>query len=193
MAAILTAGLVESSAACVVFSLDDSAQSSQLKALLGELADEFGNKVKFTQTSGAAKVDLYLRGRPFKPEAARMSVAEIVSLIEDLSVAAGQKSVEDRCKELIESAPVMLFMKGTPSNPQCGFSRTIVGLLNKAGIEFSSFDILADEEVRQALKVFSNWPTYPQLYGHGTLVGGVDIVRELFEEGSLKKELGFPQ
>lgn len=90
-----------------------------------------------------------------------------------------------RLKKLTNAAPCMLFMKGSPQEPRCGFSRQIVALLSEHNIEFSSFDILSDEEVRQGLKTFSNWPTYPQLYANGELVGGLDIVRELAESGEL--------
>ena len=76
----------------------------------------------------------------------------------------------------------MLFMKGNPSAPECGFSRTIVGLLPGEDIEFDSFDILTDNAVREGLKEFSEWPTYPQLYVEGTLVGGLDIVKEMVED-----------
>jgi Grx4 family monothiol glutaredoxin len=90
-----------------------------------------------------------------------------------------------RLEALVSQAPVMLFMKGTPSAPQCGFSNKIVGILQKEGIAFSSFNILADEEVRQGLKEFSKWPTYPQLYADGKLLGGLDIIKELADEGEL--------
>jgi len=96
-------------------------------------------------------------------------------------------SLNGRLEKLINYAPVMLFMKGSPDQPQCGFSRKIVDLLNQEAIEFSSFNIFSDEEVRQGLKEYSNWPTYPQLYISGKLVGGLDIVKELAEAGELKE------
>ncbi|MFH4974376.1 hypothetical protein AB6A40_001085 [Gnathostoma spinigerum] len=88
------------------------------------------------------------------------------------------ESLNDRLKKLVNQAPVMLFIKGSPDQPKCGFSRQIVQLLQDSDVMFSSFDILSDEEVRQGLKKYSNWPTYPQLYLHGELVGGLDVVRE---------------
>lgn len=103
-----------------------------------------------------------------------------------------KKPVQDlntRLKNLISSAPVMLFMKGDPEQPRCGFSRQITQLLKERGIKFSSFDILQDEEVRQGLKTYSNWPTYPQLYANGELIGGLDIVKELIESGELEAQL----
>ena len=85
----------------------------------------------------------------------------------------------------------MLFMKGSPETPKCGFSRSIVELLRKGGVAFSSFDILTDEEVRAGLKTFSDWPTYPQLYVKGKLVGGLDILREMANsEEDLSVQLG---
>lgn len=79
----------------------------------------------------------------------------------------------------MSSAPVLLFMKGTPQDPKCGFSKKTVKLLRDHQIAFSSFDILSDDQVRQGLKKFSNWPTYPQLYVKGKLVGGLDILNEM--------------
>ena len=81
-----------------------------------------------------------------------------------------------RLAELVKAAPVMLFMKGTPSAPQCGFSRQLVGLLRERGVRYGFFNILADEDVRQGLKVWADWPTFPQLWVGGELVGGLDIV-----------------
>ncbi|KAF2442493.1 glutaredoxin [Karstenula rhodostoma CBS 690.94] len=92
-----------------------------------------------------------------------------------------KEELNARLGELVKAAPVMLFMKGTPSAPQCGFSRQTVALLREKGIRYGFFNILADDEVRQGLKEYSEWPTFPQLYAEGELVGGLDIVREEFE------------
>lgn len=81
-----------------------------------------------------------------------------------------------RLGDLVKAAPVMLFMKGTPSEPKCGFSRQIVGILRDNAVKYGFFNILADDEVRQGLKEFADWPTYPQLWVEGELVGGLDIV-----------------
>ncbi|KAL0964768.1 hypothetical protein UPYG_G00328640 [Umbra pygmaea] len=97
-----------------------------------------------------------------------------------------KEDLNERLKRLINAAPCMLFMKGSPQEPRCGFSRQIVALFKEHAIQFSSFDILSDEEVRQALKTYSNWPTYPQVYVNGDLVGGLDIVKELAESGELE-------
>lgn len=93
--------------------------------------------------------------------------------------------LDSRLKKLVNAAPVMLFMKGSPSAPQCGFSRTLVGLLREEGIRYGFFNILADNDVRQGLKEFSEWPTFPQLYVGGEFVGGLDVVREMVENGEM--------
>ncbi|TQS39147.1 hypothetical protein Golomagni_00329 [Golovinomyces magnicellulatus] len=88
------------------------------------------------------------------------------------------EKLHERLAALVKAAPVMLFMKGTPGLPRCGFSREIVGILRKSGIKYGFFDILADDDVREGLKTFADWPTYPQLWINGELVGGLDIVKE---------------
>lgn len=94
-----------------------------------------------------------------------------------------------RLEKLVSSQPVLLFMKGTPEEPRCGFSSKVVAALREVGVPFGSFDILSDEEVRAGLKVFSDWPTFPQLYAEGELVGGCDIVLEMHRSGELRKLL----
>lgn len=90
-----------------------------------------------------------------------------------------------RIKELIHQQPVMLFMKGSPAAPRCGFSRKVVDELNKLQVKYGTFDILTDESVRQGVKEYSSWPTYPQLYVNGELLGGCDIVLEMAADGEL--------
>jgi Grx4 family monothiol glutaredoxin len=89
---------------------------------------------------------------------------------------ASKEDLFQRLGELVKAAPVMLFMKGTPSAPQCGFSRQTVSLLREKGVRYGFFNILADDEVRQGLKEFADWPTFPQVWVDGELVGGLDIV-----------------
>ena len=96
-------------------------------------------------------------------------------------------SVKERIEELLHSSAFFLFMKGTPEWPQCGFSANVVTILNSLDLTFKSFDILSDNPLRQALKEYSQWPTYPQLYYKGQLVGGNDIVTEMYHSGELKK------
>lgn len=87
-----------------------------------------------------------------------------------------KETLHNRLSSLVKAAPVMLFMKGTPSAPQCGFSRQLVALLRENSVKYGFFNILADDEVRQGLKEFADWPTFPQLWVDGDLVGGLDIV-----------------
>ncbi|XP_038599740.1 glutaredoxin-3 [Tachyglossus aculeatus] len=129
--------------------------SQRVDRLDGAHAPELTKKVQRHVTSAASLV-------PPPPGAARRG--------EDLT---------GRLKRLIHASPCMLFMKGTPQEPRCGFSRQMVEILTKHNIQFGSFDIFSDEEVRQGLKAYSNWPTYPQLYVSGELIGGLDIVKEL--------------
>ncbi|XP_011553485.3 glutaredoxin 3 [Plutella xylostella] len=107
-----------------------------------------------------------------------------------VSVAAAPKQpLEERLKQLINRHNVMVFMKGNRDSPKCGFSRTLIQILNGTGVQYETFDILTDEEVRQGLKEYSDWPTYPQLYVKGELVGGLDIIKELLENGELDSTL----
>ena len=91
----------------------------------------------------------------------------------------------ERIKQDISSNDVVLYMKGTPVFPQCGFSAAVVQVLTHLGVPFKGIDILADPELREGIKVFSSWPTIPQLYVKGEFVGGCDIIREMFETGEL--------
>lgn len=108
---------------------------------------------------------------------------------EEQGVEGMSSALRERLEGLVKQSEVMLFMKGSPSMPRCGFSRKIVEILNDEMIEFGHFDILEDNEVRQGLKKFSEWLTYPQLYSKGQLIGGLDIVKELVQSGELRKEL----
>ena len=89
-------------------------------------------------------------------------------------------------KDTIEKNPVVLFMKGVPDKPQCGFSAVVVQILDHLGVDFVGVNILQDDVLRQGVKTFSDWPTVPQLYVKGEFVGGSDIVREMFQSGELK-------
>src|ERR1700736_2462230 len=94
-------------------------------------------------------------------------------------------TVQQRIRQNISETPVVLFMKGTPVFPQCGFSAAVVQILTHLGVKVKGIDVLADPEIRQGVKEFSSWPTVPQLYVKGEFVGGCDIVREMFEAGEL--------
>lgn len=97
--------------------------------------------------------------------------------------------VLDRIKQQLAENPILLYMKGTPDFPQCGFSGRAVQVLRACGTEFGFVNIFEDPEVRENLKLYSNWPTFPQLFINGELVGGSDIILELYEQGELQKML----
>jgi Grx4 family monothiol glutaredoxin len=121
------------------------------------------------QANGDAGLSKYAPGPSDPQTAPQYSGGEVDS-------SASKEELHARLGELVKAAPVMLFMKGTPSAPQCGFSRQTVSLLREKGVRYGFFNILADDEVRQGLKEFSEWPTFPQVYVGGELVGGLDIV-----------------
>ncbi|KAF6066453.1 Monothiol glutaredoxin-3 [Candida albicans] len=93
-----------------------------------------------------------------------------------------EEALNERLNKLTKAAPIMLFMKGSPSSPQCGFSRQLVAILREHQVRFGFFDILKDDSVRQGLKKFSDWPTFPQLYINGEFQGGLDIIKESIED-----------
>ena len=97
--------------------------------------------------------------------------------------------VSDRIQSEINSQDVVLFMKGTPVMPQCGFSAAVVGVLSHIGVQFRGVNVLEDEQIREGIKVYSDWPTIPQLYVKGEFMGGCDIVREMYETGELLEML----
>ena len=99
------------------------------------------------------------------------------------------QTVIDRIKQDVTATPVVLFMKGTPVFPQCGFSAAVVQILTELGVKFKGVDVLTDPEIRQGIKEYSSWPTIPQLYVKGEFVGGCDIIREMAETGELKQLL----
>jgi Grx4 family monothiol glutaredoxin len=166
-----------------------------------ELSEKFDVSVvpTFVTLIGSEIVDKLEGANPPEINATvkKLSTATASSDAAGTSTAAVAKSPEEikkelhaRLEQLLRTAPVMLFMKGSPSQPRCGFSRKIVDILQNAEIPFASFDILTDEDVRQGLKEYSEWPTYPQLYVRGNLIGGLDIVQELVDAGNLKEQLG---
>ncbi|CZT48871.1 probable glutaredoxin [Rhynchosporium secalis] len=134
-----------------------------------------------TSTGTAAPVSPAINGTPAKnlstyaptpQDPATAPESTSTEAVED------KESLHKRLTSLVKAAPVMLFMKGTPSAPQCGFSRQLVALLRENSVKYGFFNILADDEVRQGLKEFADWPTFPQLWVAGDLVGGLDIVKE---------------
>ena len=97
--------------------------------------------------------------------------------------------INTKIKNLVEKNEVFLFMKGTPDVPQCGFSLSVANILKHLNIKFESLNVLDNEDIRQEIKSYSDWPTIPQLYVKGKFIGGCDIVKEMFEKGELQKIL----
>ena len=97
--------------------------------------------------------------------------------------------VNKKIKTIIDSNSIVLFMKGTPESPQCGFSMAVSNILRHLKVKFESVNVLENNEIRQGIKDYTDWPTIPQLYIKGEFVGGCDIVKEMFEKGELKKLL----
>ena len=104
-----------------------------------------------------------------------------------------REQMRDHIKKAIDEQPVMLFMKGTPDQPRCGFSARVVAALDALGTDYAALDILPDPRIREELSGLSGWPTIPQLFVKGELVGGCDIVMEMFESGELGEALGVPE
>ena len=98
-------------------------------------------------------------------------------------------NTQTRIDTLIQSSPIMVFMKGTKLMPQCGFSNNVVQILNSLSISFETFDVLSDMDIRQGIKDYSNWPTIPQVYVNGEFIGGSDILIEMYNTGELKEKL----
>jgi len=99
------------------------------------------------------------------------------------------QSINDRIDQSVKNDDVVLFMKGTPVFPQCGFSAAVVQVLSHIGVPFQSYDVLQDQELREGIKEYSDWPTIPQLYVKGEFLGGCDIIREMFSSGELGQVL----
>lgn len=107
----------------------------------------------------------------------------------EIETADKSKELSEQIQDLLGSSKVVLFMKGNSQMPQCGFSANSVAILKHLGVPFKTFNILNDPEIRQGLKEFSNWPTYPQLYVNGKLIGGNDIITEMYQNGELQTYL----
>ncbi len=117
-----------------------------------------------------------------------IDIADLTNAAKQLSGMSSNEEdrpLEERLKELINKAKVMIFMKGDRNGPRCGFSRQLIQIVNETGVPYETFDILSDEDVRQGLKTYSDWPTYPQVYVNGELQGGLDIIKEMQANGDL--------
>src|ERR1700751_568103 len=122
--------------------------------------------------------------RPAHPRTETIFATATFLKIEDQKM---DDTVQQRIRKNISETPVVLFMKGSPVFPQCGFSAAVVQILSHIGVKFKGVDVLSDPGIRQGIKEFSNWPTIPQLYVKGEFVGGCDIIREMFETGELQQ------
>lgn len=118
-----------------------------------------------------------------------MSFNILNNSISEIEVSDKSKELKSQIETLLSSSKVVLFMKGNADMPMCGFSANSVAILKQLGVGFNTFNILNDQEIRQGLKEFSNWPTYPQLYVNGKLLGGNDIITEMFQSGELQEYL----
>jgi len=193
------------------FHLNESDSSKIIQDMLLDLVNDnetiqfalFDSKVEesLVKTAGLVlginelpSVVLYLRG----DEIARVegpNCPHIVKMLRDASMGRYKPSIDrikEKTDEIAHSAPVVLLMKGTKEQPYCGFSKTMVNILNDAQIDFGYFDIFTDQEVREAFKKVYDWPTYPMLLSNGQLVGGLDVVRDIIAEcgvEGLKEEI----
>ncbi|GFQ82605.1 glutaredoxin 3 [Trichonephila clavata] len=156
------------------FYIDDSAECNQMSEIINELSKNEENKnAAFIKVNASKDEEI---GKKYNvtsvPAFIFLRNGDVVDSLVGANVPALSKKIEenmkdpieDRLKKLVNKAPVMLFMKGSPSIPRCGFSKQVIELLNSHNAKYETFDILEDFEVREALKIFSNWPTYPQLY-----------------------------
>ena len=100
-----------------------------------------------------------------------------------------EQNTKEKIENIIKENEILLFMKGTPVMPQCGFSAAVVGVLSHMGVKFNSVNVLEDAEIREGIKEYSDWPTRPPLYDKKEFVGGCDIIKEMYESGELKKIL----
>ncbi|CAI4231362.1 unnamed protein product [Auanema sp. JU1783] len=176
--------------------------NSLLEALVTEYRDvniatidaEGVSKVSLQYKIAAAPTVLFFKdskevGRVngYIPAEIRQKVIELTTGV--VIIEAGPTNLNEKLEKLVKSHKLMIFIKGTPDQPRCGFSRQLVEMFNSHSLDYGSFDILSDEEVRQGLKEFSNWPTYPQVYHNGELLGGLDVIRDEFADADFLKSL----
>ncbi|GIY06713.1 glutaredoxin-3 [Caerostris extrusa] len=154
------------------FYVDDSAECNQMNDIITELISTSEDKAAFIKINALKDEETFGANAPvFSKKFEEYLYPE--------------KNLNGRLLKLINKAHVMLFMKGSPGAPRCGFSKQVTALLSKHNAKYETFDILEDYEVREALKTYSNWPTYPQLYIKGKLIGGLDILKALSDSGEL--------
>lgn len=134
---------------------------------------------------------LFVRGGKAIDRIDGVDIAALTAKCQSLAgvVEDAKTSLNDRLNQLINRAELMVFIKGDRNTPRCGFSKQLIVILNDSGVAYDTFDILSDEDVRQGLKTYSDWPTYPQVYVKGSLIGGLDIIKELKEGNELESAL----
>jgi len=208
-----TSAISDQSLAVVHFMADWATECATITAVLAELAkDPTLKSVKFHQLAAESlpnvsmkheivavpTVLLFRRGKAVD-RVDGVNAAEVTKKVKahaadpSADIPSGpappKEDLNTKLKRLINTRKCMLFMKGHPDEPKCGFSKQFVAIMKEMNAEYGTFDILTDDEVRQGLKTYSNWPTYPQLYIDGELIGGLDIVREMIEAGELQSML----
>ncbi|KAI8121191.1 hypothetical protein FF38_00868 [Lucilia cuprina] len=187
----------------VLFSADWAEQCKQVQDVLEDLTKLLGDKLAFIkitaedfpeiamkhQIDAVPTVIIFAKGTAID-RVDGVDIASLTAKCKKLGAAAtSEQPLEERLKSLINKAPLMIFMKGDRDAPRCGFSKQLIAIVNELGLPYETFDILSDEEVRQGLKTFSDWPTYPQVYVKGELVGGLDIIKELKANNELEQTL----
>lgn len=142
------------------------------------------NSTILKELSGADPKEFISALNELKGSSETSTTAQVTAPVANNSIPEDEspEALNERLEKLTKAAPVMLFMKGSPSSPQCGFSRQLVAILREHEVRFGFFDILKDDSVRSGLKAFSDWPTFPQLYINGEFQGGLDIIKESIEE-----------
>lgn len=190
----------------ILFSAEWAEQCIQVLEALNTLAakSEFNSSLQFLNVPAeelseislkhqieAVPTVLYIRKGTAVDRIDGVDIATLTAKCHSLAGVAedAKGSLNDRLKELINHAKVMVFMKGDRNGPRCGFSKQLIAILNETGAAYETFDILTDEDVRQGLKEYSDWPTYPQVYVKGELVGGLDIIKELVAGNELVETL----
>lgn len=186
----------------ILFSADWAEQCAQVLDVLNTLAakSQLNNALQFLNVAAeelseislkhqieAVPTVLFIRNGKATDRIDGVDIATLTAKCQSLAGAAedAQINLNDRLKALINQTELMVFIKGDRNTPRCGFSKTLIAILNDTGLAYGTFDILTDEDVRQGLKTYSDWPTYPQVYVKGALIGGLDIIKELKEGNEL--------
>ncbi|KAL9886893.1 glutaredoxin 3 [Glossina fuscipes fuscipes] len=189
--------------AVLLFSADWADQCKQVGDAMEDLGKMFGDKLRFGKIIAEDFPEISMKHLiEAVPTVIFFKKGTAVDRIDGVNIAAlttkcknlgatvtSDIPLEERLKTLINKAPLMIFMKGGRDAPRCGFSKQLIAIITETGFPYETFDILTDEEVRQGLKTYSDWPTYPQVYVKGELVGGLDIIKELQANNELEKTL----